>query len=136
QQSLVEDLNRLIRSGPIYDAQRFAGITLSAETGTLLAENPQGVEQVRLNRMLLPDAYPQELSRAREFPKAGAGLLFLAGLFLAKMLATLATVGSGAVGGVFTPTLFLGAGLGGFFGLALQQLGRGQDLPVATFAVV
>jgi H+/Cl- antiporter ClcA len=37
----------------------------------------------------------------------------LAGLFLAKLLAILISVGSGAVGGVFTPTLFLGAGLGG-----------------------
>jgi CIC family chloride channel protein len=36
-------------------------------------------------------------------------------LLLAKLAATLATVGSGAVGGVFTPTLFLGSGLGAFF---------------------
>ena len=63
-------------------------------------------------------------------------LLFLTGLFLAKMIATLATVGSGAVGGVFTPTLFLGAALGATFGLALQQLGAGEDLPIAPFAVV
>ena len=34
------------------------------------------------------------------------------GIFLAKLLATVITVGSGAVGGVITPTLFLGAGLG------------------------
>jgi len=63
-------------------------------------------------------------------------LLFLGGLFLAKLLATVATVGSGAVGGVFTPTLFLGAGLGAFFGLGLQEMGRGEGLPIATFAVV
>jgi CIC family chloride channel protein len=42
-----------------------------------------------------------------QYPQETAGLTFLAGLFLAKLLATLATVGSGAVGGVFTPTLFL-----------------------------
>lgn len=63
-------------------------------------------------------------------------LLFLVGLYLAKLLATLATVGSGAVGGVFTPTLFLGAGLGAAFGLALRELNAGEDLPMATFAVV
>jgi CIC family chloride channel protein len=63
-------------------------------------------------------------------------LLFLAGLFLAKLIATLATVGSGAVGGVFTPTLFLGAGLGASFAMALRQLGAGEDLPITTFAVV
>jgi CIC family chloride channel protein len=66
-----------------------------------------------------------------EFP-----LLFLAGLLLAKLLATLATVGSGAVGGVFTPTLFLGASLGALFGLGLQDLGGARELPIAVFAVV
>lgn len=77
------------------------------------------------NKILTGD-YPAELS----------GLVFLAGLFLAKLIATLATVGSGAVGGVFTPTLFLGASLGATFGLGLRQLHAGQDLPLTTFAVV
>jgi CIC family chloride channel protein len=63
-------------------------------------------------------------------------LVFLAGLFLAKLVATLATVGSGAVGGVFTPTLFLGAGLGATFGLGLRELHIAEGLPIATFAVV
>jgi CIC family chloride channel protein len=63
-------------------------------------------------------------------------LLFLVGLLLAKLLATLATVGSGAVGGVFTPTLFLGASLGATFGLGLKQLGGATQLPIAVFAVV
>ena len=63
-------------------------------------------------------------------------LLFLAGLLLAKLLATLATVGSGAVGGVFTPTLFLGASLGAWFGSSLHALNAGRDLPVAAFTVV
>jgi CIC family chloride channel protein len=63
-------------------------------------------------------------------------LLFLAGVVLAKLLATLVTVGSGAVGGVFTPTLFLGAGLGAFFGTSLHDLKVGMDLPVAAFTVV
>lgn len=136
QQALVDDLNKMIREQSIYEPQRFAGITLSPETASLLAETPQGPDLLRFNRMLLSETYPQEIARRHEFPKAGAGLRFLAGLFLAKLIATLATVGSGTVGGVFTPTLFLGAGVGGFFGLALQQLGVGGDLPIATFAVV
>src|SRR5580658_3995393 len=44
----------------------------------------------------------------------------LPGIFLAKLLATAITVGSGAVGGVITPTLFLGAGLGALFGMSLE----------------
>lgn len=63
-------------------------------------------------------------------------LIFLSGLLVAKLIATLATVGSGAVGGVFTPTLFLGASLGAVFGLGLKELGGAQQLPIAAFAVV
>jgi chloride channel protein, CIC family len=65
-----------------------------------------------------------------------AGLVLLFGLLLAKLIATLATVGSGAVGGVFTPTLFLGASVGACFGLSLHELQGGENLPVAAFAVV
>ena len=57
-------------------------------------------------------------------------------LLLAKLLATLATVGSGAVGGVFTPTLFLGATLGTWFGMTLHALNLGIELPVTTFTLV
>ena len=41
---------------------------------------------------------------------------WLLAILLAKLLATAATVGSGAVGGVFTPTLFLGCAIGALFG--------------------
>ena len=60
---------------------------------------------------------------------------FLLGLFGAKLLATLMTVGSGAVGGVFTPTLFLGAALGGLFGATLHAA-QLTTLPTAAFALV
>jgi CIC family chloride channel protein len=130
---IASELNHIIRKGPLYDTNQFAGITLSKETETLLAQNPKGDDLARLNRMLLLDAYGKEISMAQSF---NYGLLFLLGLFLAKLIATLATVGSGAVGGVFTPTLFLGAGLGATYALLLQQLGGGEGLPVAPFAVV
>jgi CIC family chloride channel protein len=69
---------------------------------------------------------------------SGSGwvMLFLVGLLLAKMLATAATVGSGTVGGVFTPTLFLGASLGALFGVVLQTMGGAQDMPPSAFALV
>lgn len=63
-------------------------------------------------------------------------IIFLLGLFLAKMLATLAAVGSGTVGGVFTPTLFLGASLGSLFGSILHKAGLGLGLPTGVFALV
>ncbi|MEW6159444.1 MAG: ClcB-like voltage-gated chloride channel protein [Verrucomicrobiota bacterium] len=59
----------------------------------------------------------------------------LLGLFLAKLLATVATVGSGAVGGLFTPTLFLGAGLGSLFALLLHWAGL-SETEAAAYSVV
>ena len=133
QKALVRDLNSILRSGPLHEAQRFTKVNLSPETTDLLSQQPKGADLVRLNRMLLLDAYPAELSKRHAL---ALGLLFLVGLFLAKLIATLATVGSGAVGGVFTPTLFLGAGLGATFALALKLLGAGEGFPIAPFAVV
>jgi len=61
----------------------------------------------------------------------------LMGIFFAKLLATVITVGSGAVGGVITPTLFLGAGLGSLLGTALQHGGLSSaHLPIGIFALV
>jgi H+/Cl- antiporter ClcA/predicted transcriptional regulator len=136
RQALADELSRILRTGALFEAQRFAGVQLSPATVDLLRQKPQSGDLVRLNRMLLHDAYPNELSADRGFSKVATGFIFLIGLFLAKLIATLATVGSGAVGGVFTPTLFLGASLGAAFGLGLQQLGGGEGLPIAPFAVV
>ena len=43
-------------------------------------------------------------------------------LAILKMLATSFTIGSGGSGGIFAPSLFIGAMLGGAFGLILNQL--------------
>ena len=59
----------------------------------------------------------------------GDGLLAIAVLGAAKTLATTLTLGSGAPGGIFAPSLVLGSTLGAFFGLALQAL-----LPDAGFS--
>lgn len=56
-------------------------------------------------------------------------------LFLAKVAATAVSVGSGAVGGVMTPTLFTGAALGSAFGGLLHSFGHAADLPVTAFAL-
>ncbi len=63
-------------------------------------------------------------------------LYFLLGLFAAKLIATLLTVSSGAVGGVFTPTLFLGASLGSLFAACLHTAHWGTELPRTAFALV
>ena len=64
-------------------------------------------------------------------------ILWLAGLLVAKWVATAATVGAGTVGGVFTPTLFIGASAGALFGTALHQLGGwAAGVPAGAFALV
>ena len=67
QTNLVQDLDKVIAGDCIFDARRFAGLALRAETRQLLEQNPQGSDLLRLNRLLLEDAYPKELSRSRKF---------------------------------------------------------------------
>ena len=61
---------------------------------------------------------------------------FIIYLLIAKFLATMITVGSGTVGGVFTPTLFLGAALGSLFGGLLHSPQIDTTLPTGAFALV
>jgi CBS domain-containing protein len=136
EKALAEELNRVIRSGPLSSSNFFETVNLEPEVRKLIARQPQGDDLVRLNRVLLASAYPDEIKLKYGSTTALRSLLFLVGLFLAKLVATLAAVGSGAVGGVFTPTLFLGAGLGATFGLCLKELGAGAGLPISPFAVV
>jgi CIC family chloride channel protein len=53
-----------------------------------------------------------------------------------KVLATVATTGSGAVGGVFTPTLFVGAALGALYGEALHHFLPHEAISVSDFAAI
>jgi CIC family chloride channel protein len=57
-------------------------------------------------------------------------------ILLFKILATTATFGSGAVGGVFTPTLFVGASLGFLFGNGAQHLFGQLAANPSAFALV
>ncbi|MCW5754671.1 MAG: chloride channel protein [Phycisphaeraceae bacterium] len=56
-------------------------------------------------------------------PGAHAGILLLIILVFAKAVGTTFTLASGGSGGVFAPSLFLGATAGGAFGVALERLG-------------
>jgi len=61
---LVRDINAVIQGDSIYGPQRFAAVALSAAVQALLQE--QSPEVVRLNRLLLEDAYPAEIARNPE----------------------------------------------------------------------
>lgn len=64
----------------------------------------------------------------------GIGLLAL--LFVAKVLATGISIGSGASGGVFAPSLFMGVTLGGAFGGLAALLLPGWDLNPVHFGMI
>ena len=61
---LTNDLNRIVSGPGIYDAQRFSGVTLRPKTRKLLASHPEGDQLALLNRLLLEDAYPDDLARS------------------------------------------------------------------------
>ncbi|HZP98175.1 MAG TPA: chloride channel protein [Reyranella sp.] len=65
---------------------------------------------------------------------AAPGLLLL--LFACKLFATSVSLGSGSSGGVFSPSLFLGATIGGAFASLLKAAHLGLSLDVASFAIV
>ena len=56
-------------------------------------------------------------------------------LFLLKLLVTSLTLGSGASGGIFSPSLFMGATLGAAYGIALTWCFPAMDKSVAGFAI-
>lgn len=63
----------------------------------------------------------------------GAQLLLL--LVALKVVATSLTLGSGGTGGVFMPSLFLGAALGGAFGIGVEHVAPGLSAPAGAYAV-
>jgi hypothetical protein len=60
--SLVEDLNKIISGQLIYDRKRFAGVNLRPQTRHFMSRDLKGEDLSGLNRLLLEDAYPREIS--------------------------------------------------------------------------
>jgi CIC family chloride channel protein len=65
---------------------------------------------------------------------SAAGLLLL--LFFCKLLATSLSLGSGSSGGIFSPSLFMGATIGGGFAAALVDLHLPLSIDIPSFAMV
>jgi CIC family chloride channel protein len=83
-----------------------------------------------------PEVFGNGYSVANQILGGSFPAYILLGVFCAKLIATVVTVGSGTVGGVLTPTLFLGAALGSGFGEAVHRFGWALDLPTGAFALV
>jgi len=83
--------------------------------------------------------YPQLFGNGKDmthdaFLNASGGIALLAALFVLKPLVTALCLGSGASGGLFTPTMSTGAVLGGFLGLAWSLLWPGA--PIGAYAMI
>jgi CIC family chloride channel protein len=61
---------------------------------------------------------------------------FLVILFGSKLAATVLSLGSGSSGGIFSPSLFMGATLGGGFGAVVHMLIPSPALTIAAFAMI
>ena len=65
QTTLVAALNQVLQGASIYEASRFAGVHLSRETLALISASPTGANLMRLNRLLLEEAYALEIAKRR-----------------------------------------------------------------------
>jgi CIC family chloride channel protein len=62
--------------------------------------------------------------------------MFMLAILIGKLLATSLTLGSGGSGGIFAPSLFLGATLGGLVGVGLQEILPSHVGSVGSYALV
>lgn len=100
QSQLAVELNHLLHSASLYDPTRFKDVSLSTNTVALLSQSPQGKSLVRLNRLLLEDAYPKDLVKSKPPSRLLNRLSFISGTF-----------------SLVLPFFFLAAGFGLFYGL-------------------
>jgi CIC family chloride channel protein len=86
--------------------------------------------------IFLPEVWGNGFEATNRILHGNPTLLFLAALFTAKIAATAATIGSGGVGGVFTPSLLVGATLGGAVARIFQAAVPGLEAPVGGYALL
>jgi hypothetical protein len=74
----LRDINTIINGISIYEELLGKGVTPSAEAGELAKKKPHGAQLALLNRLILEDAYPQELiSRRSRFQTEGNGVTLM-----------------------------------------------------------
>ncbi len=82
----------------------------------------------------VPEVWGNGYSVVSTVLDGGLDWKWVAIVLAAKFVATIASTSSGAIGGIFTPTLFVGATSGYLFGSALGNMGAGGS-PVLTAIV-
>jgi hypothetical protein len=61
QEVLVQDLDQLLQNESSYQDELFASVVLTEKTYLLLRDHLEGDQRIQLNRLLLEEAYPDEL---------------------------------------------------------------------------
>jgi len=65
KQRVVEvekEITDLEKIGPMFTAERFKGVQISERTREFIAQDPESFTRIRLNRILLEEAYPHEIA--------------------------------------------------------------------------
>jgi CIC family chloride channel protein len=83
-----------------------------------------------------PEVFGNGFDGTNRILRGNPSILVLGALFVGKITATVATIGSGGVGGVFTPTLMVGAALGGAVAKLVQMLLPILEAPVGGYALL
>lgn len=86
--------------------------------------------------IFLPEVWGNGFEATNRILRGNPTVLFLVLLFVGKIVATSATIGSGGVGGVFTPTLLVGATVGGLVARLCQVAVPGLEAPVGGYALL
>ena len=64
QEQLRSEIAELSKTGSLYDPERFKPVQLSEYVTDFIKEDPQSWTRIRLNRILLEEAYPKEIARS------------------------------------------------------------------------
>ncbi len=128
----TEDLFEAIKGIPEWVKPAIGGALL----GVLAFSYPL----ISLTQPVTWDSIPQVFNVGYEVIEGALAneLVFSAALILliAKILATILTLGSGGSGGVFAPSLFMGAMMGAAFELGINRLFPGISAPPGAYALV
>jgi len=64
REQLEKEIAELSKIPPLYEPERFKEVKLSEYVQDFIKENPQSHTRVRLNRLLLEEAYPKEIAKS------------------------------------------------------------------------
>ena len=111
------------------------GLTSMIVSGVDSIPNFYGNGYPIITDMLQPDRY-EDLATGKLVEGSGQLAIFLVLTLTLKMVGTCLTLGSGGAGGMFAPSLLMGASVGGAVGIGVEAMGWLPNGTPAQFALV